>query len=288
MSPFPTPSYIEIPRAPSAEEIQRLNSFCNQLIRDGAPITVNVTLQEELAERPSKLPEDYEGGVVREVQIHHPLLKMAKGPCCGTHLPNISMLQAMQILPNVTSIRGTNFRLYFLVGGRVLENAAKAMEAVRLSALQFGGTEDLPGRVEATLANLRDANRRERRLREELADFLADKLAAQAQQNSRRLALLVRQDEELDSLIGITSKLKTLPGAVDNPCFILISQNTSGSCPLVVIGEAARSKEVIDAMRAEFGARLKGGGKGIFQGKLEGKAGKKEIAFLESLLLSTE
>jgi misacylated tRNA(Ala) deacylase len=153
MSPAPTPSYVELPRAPSLEEIQRLNTLCNQFIRDGAPVTITVSLQDQdQRDSLSKIPDDYQGGVVREMRIHHDQLPAAVGPCCGTHLPNLSMLQAIHVLPNVTSIRGTNSRLYFLVGGRVLDNAGRSMEVCRLAALELGGTEDVVGRVQATTA----------------------------------------------------------------------------------------------------------------------------------------
>lgn len=144
LQPWPTPSYVELPRAPSSEEINQCMATINSMIRDGAPLTVDLALQGQEAPANSKIPADYQGGVVRTVQIHHPAI-MERVPCCGTHLPNITFLQALHILPNVTSIRGTNVRLAFVFGNRLLENLSKSMETVRLSALELGGAEDLLG-----------------------------------------------------------------------------------------------------------------------------------------------
>lgn len=75
LSPFPNPSYIELPRAPTQEEIVQTMNKCNAVIREGRRVSVEMSLAEtdesaKGAERPESMPEDYQGGVIRTVVIH--------------------------------------------------------------------------------------------------------------------------------------------------------------------------------------------------------------------------
>jgi len=73
LTAYPTPSYVEIPRAMSAEEIAAVQEECNRYVFEGR--RVHVEVQELDAEgknyhTPSKgIPDDYTGGVKRTVVI---------------------------------------------------------------------------------------------------------------------------------------------------------------------------------------------------------------------------
>lgn len=87
LQPYPQPSYVELPRVPTPDEIQGALQTCNELIRQDCPITVDVALEgEEAQQRPEKIPADYVGGVVRHVQIHSNKIPSDRNPCCGTHV----------------------------------------------------------------------------------------------------------------------------------------------------------------------------------------------------------
>lgn len=74
LTPHPEPSYIELPRAPTLEELQRVQDRCNEEIAANRNITVEVApLAKE--QRPESMPADYQSsgstnGVVRVVDIH--------------------------------------------------------------------------------------------------------------------------------------------------------------------------------------------------------------------------
>lgn len=85
LQPAPQPSYVELPRAPTPQEMQGAIDLCNQLIREDCPVTVDVTLEGEQA-RPTQIPADYQGGVLRHVTIHHEKIAADRNPCCGTHV----------------------------------------------------------------------------------------------------------------------------------------------------------------------------------------------------------
>lgn len=86
LQPAPQASYVELPRAPSLNEMQGAMDLCNKLIRDNCPISVSVALDTDQDSRPSQIPSDYEGGVVRHVHIHSDQIPEDKNPCCGTHV----------------------------------------------------------------------------------------------------------------------------------------------------------------------------------------------------------
>jgi len=60
-------NYVELPRKPSAEEIEAIQHKCNEAIRSNLRITVKVPQDAKI----DKLPDDYdkEEGVVRVVDI---------------------------------------------------------------------------------------------------------------------------------------------------------------------------------------------------------------------------
>lgn len=81
LTPFPQPCYIEVPRAPTLEEIHLVEQRANELIRLGTRVFVEVDDQlvaerkkqeaEEAEGRVSAktIPKDYEGGVVRTIVV---------------------------------------------------------------------------------------------------------------------------------------------------------------------------------------------------------------------------
>jgi len=62
-------NYVELPRKPSAEEIELIQNKCNEAIRDNLKITVEIPQGERT--KVDKLPDDYDKqeGVVRVVEI---------------------------------------------------------------------------------------------------------------------------------------------------------------------------------------------------------------------------
>lgn len=206
----------------------------------------------------------------------------------------------MHILPNTTGIRGTNCRLYFLVGQRVLDNAASAIEATRLVALAHGCHQaDVVSRTEAALTAQKEANKTAKKLRDELADFLAKKVVGRAEQAKNKKALIIRDDEDLESLSVLSARRSPKPvishcaltilmasgiskEASPELTFVLAGSTSTGSCPVLCLGQDAAA--TADALKEGFGGRLKGGGKGRWQGKLEGKLTKDDRKLLEAVV----
>lgn len=70
LTTFPQPSYVELPRAPTAEEIEAVSRDAEELIAAGTRVNVDVRREEALGERPESMPDDYgKEGVIRTVEI---------------------------------------------------------------------------------------------------------------------------------------------------------------------------------------------------------------------------
>lgn len=136
LPPYPSKAapYIEISRPLTKEERVEAETMANSLIGDGQSVSVQVSKQgqdqeEELVaavedglslERSNaatkSLPKDYSDGYLRDITID----QVDKGPCCGTHLPSLSFLNALHILPTTISHNKSTVRQYFLVSSTAL------------------------------------------------------------------------------------------------------------------------------------------------------------------------
>ncbi|KZT60499.1 ThrRS/AlaRS common domain-containing protein [Calocera cornea HHB12733] len=262
----PSLSYIELPRAPTAAELAHVQQSANALIRAGTRVHVSLALADETL-RPETMPEDYVGGVIREVDI----VGVDRGPCCGTHLPSLSALQMVYVAPYTSSVRGTNARVYFAVGPRVLDALVPAVEGLRQVGLELGCAQgEAPEKVKEVVLLGKEVRKREQKAREELAGYIARDVLAGAEKVGNEQVLvgtLMRRDEDspvpLEFLTSISYRLKDLLDAQhpeQKHLFALASSGAAGS-PLVIFGTpelVARAGELVKGRMAG----VKGGGKG--------------------------
>ncbi|KZO94562.1 ThrRS/AlaRS common domain-containing protein, partial [Calocera viscosa TUFC12733] len=268
----PSPCYIELPRAPSPAELAHVQQSANELIRAGTRVHVALTLSDETV-RPETLPEDYVGGVVREVDI----VGVDKGPCCGTHLPSLSALQSVYVYPYTSAVRGTNARVYFVVGPRVLAALAPAAEGLRQVSLELGCAQpEALEKVREVVAGGKEARKREQRAREELAGYVAkDVLAAAETVGEAHVGCLVREDDAPVPLEFLTTVSYRIREALDSEpgkeyLFALASSGAAGA-PLIIFGTPELVARAGELVRGRMG-NVKGGGKGRWQGKrVEGR-----------------
>lgn len=292
LSAFPGLSYVELPRSPSRAELQETEKLCNALIVEGRRVRVDMALADD-GTRPDTLPKDYIGGVVRTVVIDD----LDENPCCGTHYSSLAPLQGIHVSPFTTPIRGTNTRVYFLAGPRIATQLTSALESVKGASQALScSSDEVAQRTQQLLDAQKDTLRREKRLREELAEFVALRVLREAQDIAGvTVAAHIRQEDgtnDQDFLLQIYTKLKD--ELADRPFVFALAQvgNTTPSpdgCLLIGASDEAVVKRIGEALKkgeTAFGSRLRGGGKGRWQGKLsEGRFVKErdEPALLELL-----
>lgn len=206
--------------------------------------------------------------------------------CCGTHYPSLASLGSLFISPYTTPIRGTNARIHFCVGPRVLRQLSSSESLIRSSTQELGcAIADLPERVATLKLSYSDTSKREKRLKDELAGFVAESLWTKAERASREggavTAISFREEDATNSLDFLSAVSLALKPRIDalpkerKALLVLASGSTAGSSTpnggaLLIFGSEDLVVKAGKGVSTRFGARVKGGGKGRWQGKLVG------------------
>ncbi|GAA6063220.1 hypothetical protein JCM10212_002442 [Sporobolomyces blumeae] len=296
---WPEPCYVELPRQPTAEEIKTVQDKCNRVIQENRTVRVRMELAtaETGVELNEKAPDDYRDAEGSRAPVQRTVIidELDENPCCGTHLPGLALLQSLFISPYTTSVRGSNARVYFVSGPRVIEFLSSSHQIARSSALEAGcNPVDLSERVNAMVASLTDLKRKEKRMKEELGSFVADDLwrnalgQARADDAAPLVGLSFREDDATNSLdflsaisMDLAARYKSLEG--DDPSmaerkhlFVLAHGGTAGSPSstsgaVLILGSEDLVVKAGKLVIEKLGTKVKGGGKGRWQGKVSAK-----------------
>lgn len=211
-----------------------------------------------------------------------------RASCCGTHYPDLSWLRSLFISPFTTPIRGTNCRVYFVSGPRVLHFLSSSHQVARNSALEAGcNPVDLADRVNGMVLSLAEVKRKEKRLKEELAGHVAKDLwdTATAREGTVLAGMSFREEEatnSLDFLSLVSMDLTARYNALDQSqgprkyLFVLAVGDTPGSTSptngaVLILGSEDLVVKAGKLAVEKFAGKVKGGGKGRWQGKLTDK-----------------
>lgn len=254
-------NYVELPRKPSDEEIQNIQSDCNAKIRESMPITV----ETPEGKGSDSLPDDYdkEKGVVRFIKIGD----MDYNACCGTHLQNSAHISVI-LLHHTQSVRGINCRLFFTAGDRAIKMATESINGLRNIAVSLS-SGSAPADVAASVQRMSDqvseSRKKEKKLLGEIATFEGERIKTQLK--SKEVAFSYRATDGLDFInmvfFEVKDAIKERDGVV-----VLCSGEAKTSGSILVFGKpelveklAAKVKKVVST--------AKGGGKGEkWQGKV--------------------
>lgn len=163
----------------SAADLSALEEAVTAEVRAARPIRTRRVSEAEYAEIPRVrsrgLPDGHEGDV-RLVEIEG----IDLSTCGGTHLASTAEIETVKLL-STESLRGGT-RLYWVAGGRVRRRLS-THEARNAELRELLGTADaeIPALVRRRQEQLKEAARRERDLLDQLADSLAESLAARPQ-----------------------------------------------------------------------------------------------------------
>jgi alanyl-tRNA synthetase len=200
--------------------------------------------------------------------------------CCGTHYPSLGYLQSLFIFPNTTSIRGTNFRLSFIVGSRVINHLTTASAIVRSSASILGcAAGEVSDRSKIVMNNARDGLKKEKALLEELARLVAKDLASGAFASGKNKVVSYYREEDstngLEFLSMLSAELNIHVTNAGNPtCLFNLMATSSPNHPsptssIIIFGTESLVQQAAKKLTGIFGDRLKGGGKARWQGKMK-------------------
>ncbi|EDO49058.1 predicted protein [Nematostella vectensis] len=245
-------SHIELHcKCLTPDEIACIESSANAAIRGHVPVCVHVypdKTDPELEEAQTRgLPDDHIGPI-RVIEIKG----IDKNMCCGTHVDNLSQVQAVKLFPDVDSMRG-GCRLFFLCGDRVFKHLGRAMENDRaLSKCLSCGPDEHTTAVERIQTSLRLANKSLKSQLREIAYLEASQIKSSL--GGRTFIYIHRENGDMDYINTIVNEL----GSLSIPLLVTVGPDKGPGQFLLLASEAEVN---------ELGPRLselmegKGGGK---------------------------
>ncbi|KAI0701169.1 alanyl-tRNA synthetase domain-containing protein [Cytidiella melzeri] len=264
LTEYPTPSYVEIPRALTAKEIAAVKQSATVTsLRDPASVGI---------------PMDYAGGVKRVVVIDG----IDRNPCCGTHAPTLHNLQLF-LLPNIENLARANSssaRLYFLSGPRLITHLTSTHSHLAQTAkILNAGAPQVPERVQQVIDERKKMTNRAEDVERELASFIAQEMVKTVEGNT--IVLYKHRTDDTPNPLGFLTSITTAfvneVGALPSSLSYLVvlssspaSQNALTSTVVMLLGsDEKKVKAVGDVLRTKLG--VKGGGKGQkWSGKFTG------------------
>ncbi|KAF5009254.1 hypothetical protein FDECE_4547 [Fusarium decemcellulare] len=254
-------NYVDLPRKPTEEEMQSIQTLCSEFIRDN--LSIKVETPDDA--KHEKLPGDYDKseGVVRVIHIGD----IDMNTCCGTHLSQTSHISLI-LLGSTQSVHGKNCRLSFMAGNRAIALANSSVDAIS-SIAKLMSSSAAPSEVVTKASSLCDTvtelRRVERKLMLEVAKYESERVKTAIQNGND--ALVQRSDGGMDfinKVIGETREDVQGTGHV----IVLAIGEPKGTGPVVIVGD----KEAVEAMADKVKTVIKdikgGGGGGKWQGKV--------------------
>jgi alanyl-tRNA synthetase len=243
-------STIDLARELSHDEIAAARNEANRVVWENRPVSVRYASAEDAAKLPLR-KESQREGTLRLIDIDG----FDLSACGGTHVERTGSIGVIAT-GAVERFKGGQ-RLEFFCGGRALDRFGSMRDtlagAVRLLSVLPG---ELPDAVDRLLTEARDQQRTIIALRQDLATYRAEELAAAAEPAPAGRLVLRVVDGDASTLRTLASTIVARPGFI----VVLVS---SGRPALVV---AARSQDgrisandVIRTLTGAFGGR--GGGK---------------------------
>ncbi|CCK71619.1 putative alanine--tRNA ligase KNAG_0H02050 [Huiozyma naganishii CBS 8797] len=291
LEPFDYFNYIEIGRALSPQEIEDITETANNYISiNPLPISVFERAPDKHEEvDTSKIPDDYnlERGVLRTIHIG----ELDSNPCCGTHLNTTGQIESVCILPNQTSVRGTNSRLLFMCGSRVRNFAKTSSDIITSCKTALSCTETaIPDKIAKLKDQLQQSNKREQFWIKELAPIEASRLATCLSKTGKAY---ISKDAfgSLEFLLQVYKELTPLlETAPSNYQVVLCGREKNQMGSLLIVSD---SGDTISAVAKDISGLVKnvkgGGGKkgGKWQGKITNFSDAEWIALLGYLEQTT-
>ncbi|HUB20239.1 MAG TPA: DHHA1 domain-containing protein [Acidobacteriaceae bacterium] len=275
-----TVSTIDLAGGPfAAHSPERIERLCNEIVAEDRPVAIRLVSRAEAesmlaAGELRKLPE--RAGDIRLIEIDG----IDRNACGGTHLRSTGQIGALLLRGTEKVSRGV--RVQFVCGLRAVA-AARADAAIlgQLTASLSATPPEIPAAVERLRSDAKAGAKERQRLREELADYHAARLAVEVPiENRLRVVDRSWKDRDPEYCRLLASRLT----AAAPSTIVLFCSEVSNSVSLVL----ARSLDFTfdcgqllkDAL-SQFG--LRGGGSPDFA---QGEVPAQQIPALRASLLS--
>ncbi|CAR25519.1 ZYRO0A01782p [Zygosaccharomyces rouxii] len=265
-------NYIELPRKLTSQEIEQVSHKVNELISIN-PQQISVIERTPEAHgdvQTSKIPDDYdlEKGVLRTIHIG----EIDSNPCCGTHLQRTNQIGSILISPNQTNIRGSNSRLYFMCGNRVVNYGMAVNKLVGTAKSSLSCLEsEIPEKIDRQRDLIQKSSKREQFWIKELASYESDRLLAKVKEAGKAF-LLKDEYGTLEFLLQVFKEFTNKLGKTPNEYQLVLCgrEKSTESGSVLIVSESGEKISTIAASLSGVVPTLKGGG-GKKGGKWQGK-----------------
>ncbi|KAK8844706.1 hypothetical protein IAR55_006555 [Kwoniella newhampshirensis] len=291
--------YVELSRALTQAEAIAAEKRCMDLIAEAKKVWIDVSIQGgeighsgEMDERNvGVIPKDYNGGVIRHVNIQD----TDRNACCGTQYPSLSYLGLIHVIPPTTTSTSAT-KLYFTAGPRAVRYLQAASRTLTTAAQVVGsGRADLVEKLERTEVQRKEAVDATRSLKGEVAKFVGEMAVREGKGSEGKGIVWIKREEksthDFEFLGGIsTIYLQSFGPEGDKvkPLIITTSSPPMSVTPTLLMIQSTDqdlAKEVNERLKKALEGRVKGGGaKGRYMSKVEGKWGKAENILIEELV----
>ncbi|WWC97509.1 hypothetical protein V866_004392 [Kwoniella sp. B9012] len=312
MHPHPSleAPYVELPRSLTQSEAEEVERKCNELISEGRKVWVDVSIQgqdgaaevttevddgavEERLKVGKGIPEDYDGGVIRHINID----QTDRNACCGTQVPTLSLISLMHIIPPTQSSSSAT-KLYFVAGPRAVRYLQQSSRQLSNVAKVVGaGRADAVERIETLEKNRKDQFDAVKNLKNELSKIVIDNALAEARKEENQGVIWIRRDNpstnDFDFLGSISTTFISTAQPQDqrDPLIILTStpssKDATGHQNLMIVHSANNdlAKEANEQIKKGLGSRVKGGGaRGKYMSKVDGKWTSSEDDLIQGII----
>lgn len=226
------------------------------------------------------------------------LIPLDYNPCCGTHVKSLKDLQCIKVL-HYEKIRGSNCRLFFVVGQRALNLLQETYQLTR----DLGGILAAPGGPETFVETVvksqkqgRESFKQAKALFKEIATYHIRDWIKELEEKSplrddgsaaAHLITSHRDDADMDYLVLLTSLLKDHDLLHGHRIFILSAGDKKEGGPIIITGH---NEELVKKVAAQVSklVEVKGGGKGRWQGKSKSWKGLEEAHAAANTLIHSE
>ena len=241
--------------AVSAEELEKVEKIVNEKILEGISVeTVETDLETAKNDGAMALFGEKYGNVVRECRVGEFSVEL----CGGTHIDNTAKIGLFKITSESSVASGVR-RIEAVTGWGVLDllNHYKADLQSVAAVLKVANLAEVPTKVAAVNADLKERDRKIDELNREIADLKSGDLLKNAEEFGG-IAFVSHDftDVSVDSLRSMSDRLKD---KMANIVLILTTVNADKSNVLVVCGSEAVKKGVHAGKIVKQIAELTGG-----------------------------
>ncbi|XP_051894527.1 alanyl-tRNA editing protein Aarsd1 [Pristis pectinata] len=244
----------------SREQVEVLEKVVNEKIREHIPVNVRVISMDdpEIEQVRSKdLPDDH-AGPIRMINI----VGIDDNMCCGTHVSNLSHLQAIKILGTEKG-KKKKTNLFFLVGNRVLKYAEKSLTVEKaLTALLKNGPEEHVEAVERLQKSVKLLQKSNLTLLKDLALLTVKNFKSDP--NKGKIFILHRKEGDNEFMNIIANEIST-----EVVLAFLTVGDEKGAGLFLLTGQV----DAVEELGTKVAEILDGRGAGK-QGRYQGKANK--------------